>query len=224
MNIIFKNISTDNKVSVFMENQKYVINPGESVSTFCVGEKCVFATEILPFEKLLDSVNEDFSEESLKDRILLKLTKKLVEKLPKMVLSLLVNYEVESKGAQHVTVVLSDGVYVVCDGVIADLLDLTPICYSFTRAETENGQLKLLDVTATNRKQYLKLIKKFLLFMHWGLFFLNLTFFIPEYIIVKICCSNFYLKSFFTKLYKKTPEEREKSLEKGREENGKPEK
>lgn len=221
MNIIFKNTSTDNKVSVFMENQKYVINPGESVSAFCVGEKCVFATEILPFEKLLDSVNEDFSEESLKDRIFLKLTKILVEKLPRMVLSLLVNYEVESKGDLPVTVVLSDGVYVVCGGVIADLLDLTPICYSFTRVENENGQMKPLDVTATNRKQYLKLIKKFLLFMHWGLFFLNLTFFIPEYIIVKFCCSHFYLKSFLTKLYKKTPEEREKFLEKGREKNEK---
>lgn len=221
MNIIFKNISTDNKVSVFMENQKYVMNPGESVSACCVGEKGVFATEILPFEKLLDSVNEDFSEESLKDRILLKLTKKLVEKLPEMVLALRVNYEVESKAAQSVTVVLSDGVYVVCGGVIADLLDLTPICYSFTRVETENGQLKPLDVTVTNRKQYLKLIKKVLLFMHWGLFFLNLTFFIPEYIIVKFCCSRFYLKSFLTKLYKKTPEEREKILEKGREKNEK---
>ena len=221
MNIIFKNTSTDNKVSVFMENQKYVINPGESVSAFCVGEKCVFATEILPFEKLLDSVNEDFSEESLKDRIFLKLTKILVEKLPRMVLSLLVNYEVESKGDQPVTVVLSDGVYVVCGGVIADLLDLTPICYSFTRVENENGQMKPLDVTATNRKQYLKLIKKFLLFMHWGLFFLNLTFFIPEYIIVKLCCSHFYLNCFLTMLYNKTPEEREKFLEKGREKNEK---
>ena len=48
--------------------------------------------------------------------------------------------------------------------------------------------------------------------MHSGLTAINLLFFVPEYLIIKLLSSNYYIKYLISGLYKKSAEEREKIL------------
>lgn len=212
MNITFKNDCTSKKAIVSINNQKYIINPGETADVFCESEKNEFFAQSAAFDELIDATNEiddDVKKASFKDKILLKLTKKFVEKIPEIVLNTSVKYELTCTDSQNAVVNLSDGIYSVCDGKIADFLDLIPVGYVFSRAEAEYGKIKILDVTATNRKSFLKLMRNTLLFMHSGLFFVELFLFLPEYLIIKFFSSHFYMKRLFVGFYNKSEADRE---------------
>lgn len=220
MYITFKNNSTGAKMIVTVENQNHIINPESYVEVFCHSEKVEFIAETSALDELIDSVNEiddNDRNDSFKDRILTKLAKKTAQKLPDTVLNTRVNYEINSTDFSNITINLYDGAYAICNGNLADFLDLVPIGYIFPRAETENGSIRVADVNATNRKKYLKLVRNLLLFMHSGLTAINLLFFIPEYLLVKLLSSNFYIKTWLSRLYRKTFDEREFILKKSEE-------
>lgn len=211
MYVTFKNIEENEKMIIFVENQKYIINPEESVEIFFKNKKIVFETQSSVFEELTDSLNEleeEMQSYSFKDRILAKLTKKLVNKLPEIALDLSIKYEAEFNDCENPTINLCGEAYSVCDGKFADMLDMMPVMYVFPRAETDCGNIKAADVTSTNLKQFLKLMRNLLLFKHWGWFFVELFFFIPEYLIIKFYSSHFYTKNLFCGFYNRTAAER----------------
>lgn len=215
MYLTFKNNSIGTKMIVTVENQKYIINPGSSVDIFCSNNTVVFETQPSAFKELTDMLNELDEESktySFKDKILAKLTKKFTEKLPESVLDISVKYEANFKDTQPALINLCEGMYSVCDGKIADFLDIMPIGFIFARVESENGEIRVLDATATNRKKFLKLMRNMLLFMHWGLIFVDLFFFIPEYLIIKYYSSHFYIKRLFSGLYNKPANDRARLL------------
>lgn len=215
MYISFKNNSTSEKILVYAENQKYVITPGGTADVFCPGDTLKFTARTAAFDELIDGINEIDSEtknERLKDKILFKLTKKFAEKIPEAVLDTSVEYELSDFRNQNITVNLTEGAYSVCDGEIADFLDLLPVELIFSRAETSDGQIRVVDATATNRKKFIRLMRNILLFAHWGLFFLDLFYFIPEYTLIKYFSSHFYIKKLFTGLYSKSADERRNLL------------
>lgn len=119
-------------------------------------------------------------------------------------------YIVNFSSAGNAIVNLQDGVYSVCDGKLADFFDMVPICYVFSRAEANTEDIRVIDVTAVNRKRFLKLVRNLLLFLHWGLF--ELFFFVPEYLSVKFASSHFFIKRLISGFYEKTAEEREELL------------
>ncbi len=215
MYITFRNNSTGADMLVTLANQKHIIKPCNTVDLFCNGEKIVFTAETAALHELIDAVNEiDDKDKSagLKDRILTKLTKKAFGKLPDTVLNTAVQYEVSGADACNTVIDLYDGAWAVCDGKVADFLDVVPVCSVFARAEASNGNIKVSDTQSLNRKQYLKLVRNVLLFQTAGLTSLNLLFFIPEYLIVKFFASAFYMKRMLTSLYAKSPAERENIL------------
>lgn len=215
MYLTFRNISTQEKVIVIVENQRYIINPLESIDVFCQNENPQFTTQPTFFSDIEEAVNEiDSTEEvsSRKEKLLAKLAKIFIKKIPEAILNISITYAVNCDSLQSVVVNLFDGIYSVCDGFFADFLDMVPVAMVFSRAETVDGTLKIVDVESINRKKYLKLWRNILLFTHWGLLFLNLTLFIPEYLTVRYFSSNFYLKKLFRRLYGKTLEQRAQIL------------
>ena len=220
MYLTLKNNSTGAKMIVTVQNQKHIINPENSVEVFVQSANFQFLAETSALDELIDAVNEiddNDRNDSFKDRLLTKLAKKTAQKLPDTVLNTRVNYEVNSTDFSNITINLYDGAYAICNGNFADFLDLVPIGYIFPRAEAENGSIRVTDVNAINRKKYLKLVRNLLLFMHSGLTAINLLFFIPEYLIVKLLSSNFYIKTWLSRLYRKAFDEREFILKKSEE-------
>ncbi|MBQ8210512.1 MAG: hypothetical protein IJZ35_08025 [Clostridia bacterium] len=217
MYITFKNNSTSTKMFVLVEQQQYTINTGEYIEVFCNGNKTEFIAQTAAFDEMIDGINEisDCAKnESFKGRILLKLTKKFAEKLPEIMLDTAVKYEISCMNSQNAVVDLSDAAYSVCDGKIADFLDMMPVGILFSRAETYNGQISVLDTSLTNRKKFLRLMRNILLFSHWGFIFVDLFFFIPEYLIIKFFSSHFYINKLFKGLYNLPPDTRTKKLAK----------
>ncbi len=215
MYITFKNNSTSGKMIVSVDNQKHIINPECSVDIFFRSEIIEFIAETSALDELINAVNEiddNDKNDSFKDRVLTKLTKKTAEKLPDTVLNTSVKYEVTDADFSDIVINLYDCAYAICDGKFADFLDLVPIGYIFPRAETENVSIKVINVKTTNRKKYLKLIRNLLLFMHSGFTAINLLFFIPECLIIKLLASNFFIKNCLSWLYKKSADERERIL------------
>lgn len=211
MYVTFKNNSTNEKMIVSVQNQKFVINPEDSADVFCGSNKIIFEAQTSAFEELTDmlkELDEEATAYSLKDKILARLTKKFIGKLPEAALDISLKYEADFKDCQSALINLYEGTYSVCDGKLADALDIVPVGFIFSRAEAENGNLKVLEAEALNRKKYLKLMRSILLFMHWGLIFLDLFLFIPTYLTVKYFSSHFYIKHLFIGLYNKTYDKR----------------
>lgn len=215
MYITFRNNSTSGKMMISAENQKYIIEPESSVEVFCQSQKIVFEAQNASLGELTDMVNE-LDEEAksyrFKDKMIAKLVKKFAEKLPELMLDISVKYEADISNSQNAVIDLDDGAYSVCDGDFADFIDMVPVGFIFSRAETDSGSIRVVDVTAMNRKKYLKLVRGILLFSHWGLFFVDLFFFIPEYLLQKIFSSHFFIKKLFVGLYNKPADRREKLL------------
>ncbi len=223
MYVTFKNNSASAKMFVALQGQKYIIPPQTVVEVFVQSENFQFLAETSAMDELIDAVNEindNDKNDSLKDRILTKFAKfakKAAQKLPDTVLITSVKYEIKGADCSNIVVNLNDGVRAVCSGSLADLLDLVPLIYVFPRAETESGSIRIADVNITNRKKFLKLVRNLLLFMHSGLTAINLLFFIPEYLLVKLLSSKFYIKAWLSGLYRKTFDKRELILKKAEE-------
>ncbi len=213
MYITLKNYASS-KMLISLGNQKITVNPESSVDVFHSGGKLEFEAQLNAFDELLegiDEIDENDKNDSFKDRILTKLTKKFFKKVTEGVLNLSVKYEVNLADCQSPVINLFEGAYSLFDGKLADAFDMPFIAMAFCRAETEFGQIKVADVNALNRKKYLKLWRNILLFVNWG-FFLDLFFFVPEYLIAKIFSSHLFIKRILVSLYKKLPMERERIL------------
>lgn len=220
MYVTFKNNSTTAKMSVTIQDQKYIIPSESVVEAFVQSENFQFLAETSSMDELIDAVNEiDDSDknDSLKNRILTKLAKKAAQKLPDTVLNASVKYEIKGSDCSGIVINLTDGLRGVCNGSLADFLDLVPLIYVFPRAESESGIVRIADVNITNRKKFLKLVRNLLLFMHSGLSVINLLFFVPEYLLVKLLSSKFYIKAWLSALYRKTFDKRELILQKAEE-------
>ena len=161
----------------------------------------------------VDEIDAAGKKEKLKDRILTKLAKKAAEKLPDTVINIVTKYKVAINGNDDISISLSDGAYSMFSGRVAEFLDVLPVAYVFLRAETENAAISVTDTKILNRKKYLKLVRSVLLFMHAGLTALNLLFFIPEYSVIKLFSSEFYVKRLLSRLYSHTQSERERILQ-----------
>ena len=213
MYITFKNY-TSSKMIISLGNQKTTVNPESFAEVFHSGGKLEFEAQTAVFEEFADTLDEigaTDENDSLKDRILTKLTKKFFKKATEGVLNLSIKYEVDLADCQNPVINLFEGAYSLFDSKLADAFDMPPIAMVFCRAETDCGQIKATDATALNRKKYLKLWRNILLFANWG-FFLDLFFFLPEYLTAKIFSSHFFIKRMFISLYKKPPMERERIL------------
>lgn len=205
MYITFKNNSTSETMVVCAEEQKLTIAPQTSAKIFCQSNKIVFeaqTTAIEEFEGKINDIDDNDKNDSLKDRILTKLFKKVAKKLPSVILDTAVKYEIEFTDCQNPVVNLFDSEYSVCDGKFAEFWDMIPIGFIFTRAECMSGEIRVIDTTAINRKKFLKLMRSLLLFAHWGIF-LDLFLFIPDYLTIRFLSSHFFIKRLFINLYKK---------------------
>ena len=210
MYVTFKNNSTSEKMIVTVEKQRHIIPPETSMDVFCGSNTVIFEAQTSSFDELkgmIGELNEEMPSYKLKDKILAWFTKKFAEKLPSAALDTSVKYEASFNG-QSAVIDLYEGIYSVCDGNFADALDIVPVGFIFSRAEAENGTIKVVDADAVNRKRYLKLMRNILLFMHWGLIFLDLFFFVPTYLMVKFFSSHFYIKHLFSSLFRKSYTER----------------
>lgn len=187
-------------------NGTYPLKPESEIYIPYLNNGVSFTLEIKPVD-LLEGFDEELKGESLKDRFLYKLTKKFAEKIPELAVYTAVTYELKSD-YDNVTVELTDSSDTSCCGKIADFFDMVPVAYMFSKAETSFGSLRVTDVKHTNRKQYLRLIRKVMLFIEWGLIFPDLFFFIPKYILAKLLSSNPYIARRIKKLYAMSSEER----------------
>ncbi len=215
MYITLKNYASS-KMLISLGNQKITVNPESSVDVFHSGGKLEFEAQLNAFDELLegiDEIDENDKNDSFKDRILTKLTKKAIKKIPEIVLNVAVRYEFNFAEGQNPVINLFDGAYSVCDGKLADFFDMVPVIMCFSRAETDCGEIKVTDVEILNRKSFLRLVRNILLFVHWGFLLIDLLFFfVPEYMIVKFCSSHFFVKGLLGSLYKKPPLERARIL------------
>ena len=215
MYLTFKNNSTGSVMTVIFDNRRYSIKPESTVEVPYFGGKIEFTAETSALNELVDAVNEiDDKDKSagLKDRILTKLAKKAAQKLPDTVLDTSVRYEVNCENTIDVVIDLYDGACSMFDGKLADFLEIIPIAYLFVRAEVSCGVIKAISAKTVNRKKFLKLVRFLLLFTGIGLASLNLLFFIPEYLVIKLFASDFYVSRMLSGLYGKSPSERENYL------------
>ena len=58
MYITFRNKSASGKMIVFIENQKYIIDPESSVEVFCQSKKILFEAQNASLGELTDALNE----------------------------------------------------------------------------------------------------------------------------------------------------------------------
>ncbi len=206
MNVTFRNLSSDSLMILSVGNGTYPLKPESEIYIPYLNSGVSFTAEIKPVD-LTEGLEEDFKGESLKERLLYKLSKKLAEKIPELAVYTKVTYELKSD-CDNVTVELTDSSDASCTGKFADFFDMVPVAYMFSKAETAFGSLTVTDVKHTNRKQYLRLIRKVMLFIEWGLIFPDLFFFIPKYLLAELLSSNRYITKRIKQLYEMTPEER----------------
>lgn len=231
MYITFRNCSGTKNLTVIVANRKYVVDSESDVEVFCPDQKVEFEVQNNVLEGFEDAVKEmewDDSKNSLKYRIKAKVEKKIVKIAAKTVekgmLRLSVKYELNCENHQSPTVMLSDGIHAVFDGKFAEFFDMMPVGYYFVQAETNDGNISVVDVQTTNRKQFLKFTRNILLFTNSAIISVDWFLFLPEYFCVKFVSSQFFIKKTFVDLYKKPAEERARILdekENGREKNKK---
>lgn len=201
MFVTFYNRCDDNKMVLCVNSSVFTLEPQSCVDIPVCVDKISFSVEILPVD-LYSGFEKEETPKKLKDRILFKLAKKFAEKLPEMGLYANCDYEL-SEITNNTTVDLYDGVYSVADGNVADyLFDMVPVVYCFARVEAISGKLKFVKAHLMNRKKYLKLVRNLLLFIDTDLFFPNLVFFIPKYILTRFYATGFFLSRILTGLYR----------------------
>ncbi len=215
MCITFRNSSTSEQMNLFFEGKTYCIEPSDCVEVFTDKTEPVFSVSTTVFNELKSILLEpDVSTEhvQLKDKLLSKMATKFAEKIPQEILHVCVDYELTCRQLMNPVVDLQEGMYSLCDGKIADWLDLFPVVYAFARAETNDGTIAVRSIRTDNRKQYLKNIRKLLLILNWRLFLLDLFVFVPEYACVCLLASDFFISRLLRWLYQMSAAEREKII------------
>lgn len=207
MFITFRNTDEYCKIILTCENRSYTLAPkGEVAVPFFNGEVSFTAEMLLP--DFSDEIQIDRSKDKVPAKAMKRLAKKLVDKFPSMVLLTTVTYELTDT-ADDCNVFFCDGTYSVCDGYVADFFDMMPVGFCFARAETDKGTLRVTDVKAVNRKQYLKMQRNFNLFMDWGMILPDFFLFIPKYLIIRFYyTADFYVSKTLKGLYILDPAQR----------------
>lgn len=211
MYITFNNKFEHNSIVVFYNNQNYTIAPLSSVEVPLFGNKVQFTAENGAFD-LLDGFEEE-KPETFKERVLMKLTKKLVEKIPEIVLNVKVTYEI-SNISGDVSVDFTEGTYVVGGSRLAEFLDFLPVSCMFPHIITSDGTVAVKKTESTNKKKYLRLYRNMLLFMNSGFILIDWFLFIPEYLFIKILSADKIIERCIKKLYRMSVPERILFMEK----------
>lgn len=196
------------KVVVTCENRRYTVEPFGSIEVPLFSLKKEFTAELI-FPDFSDEFNKAEKPVKFTEKVLHRLAKKFTQKLPEMTINTQVTYELMGNDGDC-EVIFNSGGYSSCDGEIADLVfDMMPVCYAFAQAETNKGTLSVTGVKVLNKKAYLKIQRRFMLFMDWGLFLPDLFLFIPKYSAVRFFyASDFYISRLIKGFYKVTPSER----------------
>lgn len=226
MYVTFKNQNEYNRVKLDFNNQTYIIAPSSELQLPSFDGKAIFTAETL-LPDFSDDLKEAKESDKLSERVIGKLAGKLIKNLDKWAVSVRITYELEA-AAEDAVILFEEGAYSACDGFMADyFFDMLPIAFVFARAEAVTGKLKVTDLKSINRKQYLKLARRFMLFMDWGMILPDLLFFVPKYIALLYFTSQFYISGLIKGLYKLSFSERtekfrikEEKLEKESEKSG----
>lgn len=211
MYITFNNKFENNSIVVFYNNQNYTIAPLSSVEVPLFGNKIQFTAENGAFD-LLDGFEEE-KPETFKERVLMKLTKKFVEKIPEIVLNVKVTYEI-SNISGDVSVDFTEGTYIVGGSRIAEFLDFLPVSCMFPHIITSDGTVAVKKTELTNKKKYLRLYRNMLLFMNSGFILIDWFLFIPEYLFIKILSADKIIERCIKKFYRMSVPERILFMEK----------
>ncbi len=208
MNITFINKSEANIMKLTFEGVEYFLQPQGLLNVPCAVGNNTFTAELLPDNDIGEIQPDELEKESFKDKLLRKATNRFLKKVPEMALYSAVTYELQDISSDTV-VELENSVYSSCDGEIADFFDMMPVVYCFPKAECADAAIKANKAKNTNRKQYLKLFRRILLFLNWGMLLLNLFEFIPAYIVLKFYATDFYISKLIKKLYALSKKERD---------------
>lgn len=200
MFITFRNNSAASSIKLKINDTAYLLEPGNNAEVSVYDDVVSFSAETLP-ENLTAGWDTEETTKNLKDRILHKLAKKFVEKIPELGLYSVCDYEL-SEITNGMTVEFYDGGYSILDGKISDFLfEMVPIIFTFARAEVMSGKLKFRRAKLVNRKKFLKIVRNLLLFIDTDLFLPNVLFFIPKYIIERFLATGIYLTLIMKWLY-----------------------
>lgn len=200
MFITFRNNSADCRIKLNINDTSYLLESGKNVEVCVYDDTVTFFVETLP-EDLTTGWDTQESPKKLRDRILYKLAKKFVEKIPELGLYSVCEYEL-SEITNGMIVELYDGGYSVLDGKLADFLfEMVPVIFTFARAEVMSGKLKFKRAKLVNRKKFLKIVRNLLLFIDTDLFLPNLIFFIPKYVVERFVVTSTVLTIIMKWLY-----------------------
>lgn len=207
MFVKFRNTDEYSKVILTVEKRTYTLDPKGEIEVPLFGEKKIFTADML-MPDFDDELQVDRNKDKIPAKIMKRLAKKLVDKIPEIVLLTRVTYEL-SDTSEDCEIFFSDGLYSVCDGYAADFFDMMPVGYFFAQAETNKGTLRITDVKTVNRKQYLKVQRNFNLFMDWDMLLPDLFLFIPKYLLIKFYyTADFYVSKKVKGLYELSPAQR----------------
>ena len=199
MLVTFRNISKYNRMIFHAENKDYIVNAGDSADVYCTGDTLIFTADIEPVD-LTDGI-DDIEEKTFKGKMLKKLSKKFLEKLPDAALYTSVTYELTGEYS-NVTVEFDESAYAVFDGFVAEnIIEMPPLIYVFAQGETAFGTLRVVKSKAFNKRKYKKMYAKLLLLS-------NLLLFIPKLFAALFFTSDFYASKLLSRLYKCSPEKR----------------
>lgn len=206
MYLTFRNNDEYSKINLLCGGYGYTLEPKSEIELLCFDNKITFEVEFFQ-QDFSDELKPKGDNPKLKDKVLYKLARKFAENLPKLGLYTKVTYELS--GIDNDAVVdLSEGGFSSCTGEISDFFDMMPIAYTFALAETNCGKLSVLDTKLVNRRAYLKLQRRCILFMDWGLILPDLFLFVPKYITVLYFSSEMKVSNIIKALYDLTPSER----------------
>ncbi len=211
MHLIINNKVELQSINISCGGQNVSVAPGASAEIPVFGNKIELTAELSAID-LLDGFEEE-KPETFKERVLMKLTKKLVEKIPEIVLNVKVTYEI-SNISGDVSVDFTEGTYVVGGSRIAEFLDFLPVSCMFPHIITSDGTVAVKKTESTNKKKYLRLYRNMLLFMNSGFILIDWFLFIPEYLFIKILSADKITERCIKKLYRMSVSERILFMEK----------
>lgn len=200
MYITFRNASKQESFVLRVNGIDYRLELNSFVNVTVYDENNItFSVKNLPPDFSDVSFEED-TDMKLKDKLLIKLSEKFVKSIDKA--ALFSNVEYQLSNVQNAAVIdICESCYAKFDGSIADFFDFMPVIYYFSRAESDSAKIKVKSVDNENRKSYLKLMKKILLFLNINLLLFDLITFIPAYCFVKYFSTHNYTKKMLSRLY-----------------------
>ena len=207
MYIRFENNDEYGRMKIAVEGREYTLEPESEIEISCFGNNIAFTAEYIPPDFSDDIKAAEGEVQRLRDKLILRATKKLAKKINEIALYARLIYDITDTDTD-VAVTLTAGAYSSCDGRFADFFDMLPIAYCFAQAEADSGRVSVSEVKIPERRKYLRMQRRLMLFMDWGLILPDLLLFIPKYAAVRYFCSDRYVSGMIKGLYGLTPSER----------------